>query len=295
MHRGDFSGQSDLRDLQTMCSRLWTPSARFHPGQLAWNRYHAPVDPGRTRPGEAISIWRAGGEVVGFGWAETPDWLELQVDSARPEVAEEVLAWFEDWSEAPEQAVLAMEDDVAMPALEEAGFVVDPQAWFLTHHVLDLANLLPMRDVAGYHLRPVGPTEAEARAACHRAAWSDFGSSPVSGESYASVMRVWPYRHELDWVAVDGSDEMVASALVWLDESTGVGLVEPVGCVPAHRGRGLAAAVTLAALHRLRALGGRLAVVSPRGDDDYPAPRRLYQSLGFRPSARTVTWTRALG
>jgi ribosomal protein S18 acetylase RimI-like enzyme len=64
--------------------------------------------------------------------------------------------------------------------------------------------------------------------------------------------------------------------------------------VPEHRGQGLAGAVTLAALARLRELGGRTAQVSPRGDDDYPAPLRLYQSLGFKPVARTVTWTRSL-
>ena len=293
MRRSDYSGRSDLRDLQAMCSRLWSPTARFHPGQLAWNRYHTPVDADRTGTDEAISIWRAGGAVIGFGWAEAPDWLELQVDPAHPEVADEVLAWFEDWSEAPEQSVLAMADDVCGPALEEAGFVVDSAAWFLSHHVMDLAALPPLREVDGYRLRPVEPNEAEARAACHRTAWSDFGPSPVTGEAYAALMQVWPYRLELDWVAVDGTGQMVASALVWLDPSTGAGLVEPVGCVPAHRGHGLAGAVTLAALHRLRELGGRLAVVSPRGDDDHPGPRRLYESLGFRPSARTATWTRS--
>ncbi|NUQ33024.1 MAG: GNAT family N-acetyltransferase, partial [Dermatophilaceae bacterium] len=102
------------------------------------------------------------------------------------------------------------------------------------------------------------------------------------------------YRHDLDWVAVDEDDRMVASVIVWLDEATGVGLVEPVGCVPDHRGRGLAGAVTLAALHHLGEVGGSLAQVSPRGDDDYPGPQRLYRSLGFRPTARTVTWTRSV-
>jgi GNAT superfamily N-acetyltransferase len=87
---------------------------------------------------------------------------------------------------------------------------------------------------------------------------------------------------------------MVASALVWLDPATSVCLVEPVGCVPEHRGRGLAAAVTLGALHQAREAGATRAQVSPRGDDAYPGPRRLYQSLGFRPGARTVTWTRSL-
>jgi RimJ/RimL family protein N-acetyltransferase len=281
--------------MQQMCSRLWTPTSRFHPGQLAWSRYYRPVDVARPAEDEAIALWREGSQVVGFGWAESPDWLELQVDPAHPEVAEEVVEWFEEWSDADSQSVLVMEHDVAEPALEAAGFEPQPEAWHFTHHLLELDGAPAVPTVEGYSFRPVaGPDEAGARAACHARSWSDFGTSAVTRESYAALMAAWPYRPDLDWVAVDRDGAMVASCLVWLDPTTGVGLVEPVGCVPEHRGRGLAGAVTLAALARLREVGGRTAQVSPRGDDDHPGPRRLYQSLGFRPVARTMTWTRSI-
>jgi predicted N-acetyltransferase YhbS len=292
--RRDFSGPSDLRDLQAMCSRVWSPNARFHPGQLAWNRYSHPVDPDRAGTDEAIALWRVDDEVVGFGWADSPDWLELQVDPAHPEVAHDVVGWFEDWSDAPRQSVLTMEGDACAPALAEAGFQPEPQGWHFMHHVLDLLELSPVPRVAGYQLRHVEPDEAGPRAAVHRAAWSGFGPSLVTAEAYAQVMQAWPYRSDLDWVALDGAGGMVASVIVWLDVATGIALVEPVGCVPAHRGRGLAGAVTLAALHRSRDLGAHTALVTPRGDDHYPGPRRLYQALGFRPVARTVTWSRSL-
>jgi hypothetical protein len=32
--------------------------------------------------------------------------------------------------------------------------------------------------------------------------------------------------------------------------------------------------------------------VTPRGDDGYPGPRRLYRGLGFEPTADVRTWTR---
>jgi predicted N-acetyltransferase YhbS len=296
MRRSDFAGPGDLRAMQQMSSRLWTPSSRFHPGQLAWSRYYRPLE-AATRPvdGEAISLWRDGSEVVGFGWAEAADWLELQVDPAHPEVAEGIVEWFEEWSDAESQSALVMEGDVAETALSGAGFEPHPEAWHFTHHLLDLREAPSASPVEGYSFRPVaGSAEAGARAACHARAWSDFGPSSVTPESYAALMAAWPYRADLDWVAVDAEGSMVASCLVWHDPTTGVGLVEPVGCVPEHRGRGLAGAVTLAALGRLRELGGQAAQVSPRGDDDYPGPRRLYQSLGFRPVARTLTWTRSL-
>ena len=295
MRRSDFAGAGDLRAMQQMCSRLWAPTSRFHPGQLAWNRYDRPVAADRVDEGEAISLWRNGSDVVGFGWAEAPDWLELQVDPAHPEVADEIVEWFEEWSDAESQSALVMKGDVAESALAAAGFEPHPDAWHFTHHLLDLRALPAVPVVEGYAFRPVsGADEAGARAACHAASWSDVGPSAVTGQSYAALMAAWPYRPDLDWVAVDARGDLVASCLVWLDPATGVGLVEPVGCVPEHRGRGLAGAVTLASLARLREVGGAVAQVSPRGDDDYPGPRRLYESLGFRPAARTVTWRRSL-
>jgi ribosomal protein S18 acetylase RimI-like enzyme len=294
VRRRDFSGPADLRAMQHLASRLWSPSSRFHPGQLAWSRYYRPVEPTGLDDGEAIALWTDGGEVVGFGWAEAPDWLELQVDPARPDVAAEVVDWFEEVSDAETQSALVMEGDVAEQALAAAGFEPQPDEPFFAHHLVDLVDLPPAPAVPGYRFRHVEPHEARARAAVHAASWSDVGPSKVDQRAYEQLMAAWPYRHDLDWVAIDTDGTMVASALVWLDPAHGAGLVEPVGCVPGHRGRGLAGAVTLAALHRLADEGGVVAQVSPRGDDGYPGPQRLYRSLGFRPRARTVTWTRSL-
>lgn len=298
VQRHDFTGASDLRAMQAMCSRLWTPTSRFHPGQLAWSRHFREVPVSSPAEGEAIALWRDASGVRGFGWAEAPDWLELQVDPTHPDardVAEEVVDWFEEWSDAPTQSAMVMAgDEVVESALRAAGFEARPDEPFFTHHLLELTQVPDGPPVAGYRFRPVEPHEAGPRSACHRAAWSEFQPSQVSEGAYTALMAAWPYRADLDWVAVDGTGAMVASCLVWLDPDTGVGLVEPVGCLPEHRGRGLAGAVTLTALHRLRDLGAVAAQVTPRGDDAYPGPRRLYQSLGFRPRARTVTWARSL-
>jgi predicted N-acetyltransferase YhbS len=293
--RRDFSGPDDLRAMQDLCSRAWSPTSRFHPGQLAWNRYHRPVDPHALDHGEAIGLWSEGGRVVGFGWAEAPDWLELQVDPAHPHLAVEVLEWFEEWSDAEEQSVMAVEGDADIEdALAEAGFSARSDLPYFTHHLLDLRSLRPVPDLPGYTFRPVRPDEAAARAGVHARAWSDIAPSQVDAASYGRLMQAWPYRADLDWVAVDAAGAMVASALVWLDPATGVGLVEPVGCTPEHRGRGLAGAVTLAALHALREAGAELAQVTPRGDAAYPGPQRVYRGLGFEPTVRVLTWTRSM-
>jgi predicted N-acetyltransferase YhbS len=279
-----------LPEMQALASRLWTRESRQHPGQLSWSLFYAED----LRPGP-VELAPAEGEVVGWAWAESDDWLELCVDPGHPEVGADLVAWFVDRAPAGEVAtmVLASEEHLIGP-LVEAGFVTTDRPWF-THHFLDLADLAPVPEVAGYRFRHVGPDEAEARAACHRTAWSDVGPSRVTAAAYDALMRAPYYRFALDWVAVDERGEMVASACLWLDSGTGVVLVEPVGCAPDHRGRGLAGAVSLAALHAAHEVGAGTGLVCPRGDDAYPVPSRIYRSIGFRPGSRTVTLVRRGG
>jgi predicted N-acetyltransferase YhbS len=275
-----------LPDMQSLASRVWTPSSRHHPGQLSWSVYygeHLELGP--------VEVMRSGGEVVAWAWAESDTWLELCVDPARREVVDDLVAWFVD--RAPEgdlgAMVLQTEQHLLEP-LPAAGFARADRPWF-THHFRDLAGLR-VPDVAGYTFRHVEPSEAAPRAECHRAAWSASGPSRVSTTAYDALMHAPYYRPELDWVAVDGEGAMVASACLWLDPATRVVLVEPVGCAPHHRGRGLAGAVSLAALCAARDLGATSALVCPRGDDDYPVPGRIYRSIGFRPGPRTITLSR---
>jgi predicted N-acetyltransferase YhbS len=276
-----------LADMQGLASRLWTRESRQHPGQLSWSLFYAED----LRPGPAETA-RVDGEVVGWAWAESDDWLELCVDPAHAEVGADLVAWFVDRAPAGELATTVLETESHLLApLRDAGFVEADRPWF-THHFLDLAALAPVPEIAGYWFRHVEADEAEPRAACHRSAWSDSGPSRVTTTAYAVLMRAPYYRLDLDWVAVDDAGEMVASACLWLDPETGVVLVEPVGCAPDHRGRGLAGAVSLAALRAARDAGASTGLVCPRGDEEYPVPGRVYRAIGFRPGPRTVTLVR---
>lgn len=307
MPRTDFAGEPDLVAMQQMCSRVWSPTARFHPGQLAWNHYSRAAVPGVLGDGEAVSVWRGAdqdaSQVVAFGWAEAADWLEVALDEDRDDAAElasQVIAWYTAWTDSPTQNVLTMEGSALAEPLIAAGFSSDESnadAMYLRHLLLDLARLDSGAGagIDAYDLRPVQVQDIPARAECHDLAWSDFGDSGVTAHSYRLLTESPLYRYDLDWVAVSPSGELAASALAWLDEATGVGLLEPVGVVPAHRGRGLSEAVSRAALHQLQRLGARTALVTARGDEGYPGPRKLYARLGFQPGARTVTWSRCLG
>jgi ribosomal protein S18 acetylase RimI-like enzyme len=71
-----------------------------------------------------------------------------------------------------------------------------------------------------------------------------------------------------------------------------VGELEPVGVRDDKQRRGLGRAVCLYALHQLRAHGARTALVGSRGDDEYPGPRALYESIGFRELWRDLVYSR---
>jgi predicted N-acetyltransferase YhbS len=280
-----------LAAMQSLATRTWTPESRHHPGQLAWS--YAYGEPEELGHGPAALLTRDD-EVVAWAWAESDDWVELCVDPAAPDSGDAAIAWF--LGRAGEGAVRTMALDTeehVIAALDRAGFLPEDQMPWFTHHLLDLADLGEVPEISGYSFRHVEPDEAEARAACHRVAWATpGGTSKVTTAAYERLMATPPYRHDLDWVAVDATGEMVASVCLWLDPTTGVALVEPVGCAPDHRGRGLAGAVSVVALVAAREAGGRLGLVCPRGDEGYPVPQRVYQRIGFVAGPRTVTFVR---
>lgn len=280
-----YAGPEDLRAMQRLAQRVWSPGSRWHIGDLAWQRYQ---HLGRE-PEWATALWEAGGEVVAWGWAWLPGHLGLLVDPARPDLAAEVLDWFATVTTAPSTTVTVLDAEAHLiAALERRGYARRDDPWFHSHMDRPLTDLPRPEVPEGYRVRAVrGDEDLAERVAVHRAAWHP---SRVTEGSYRDVMGAWPYRADLDWVVEAPDGRFAAYCLVWLDEHNAVGELEPVGVEPRSRRRGLGRAVCLAALRALREAGGQRAVVYPvRGHPDHPAPIPLYRGLGFRPYARTVT------
>ena len=280
-----YRGAGDLRRMQALATRLWSESSYWHAGGLAWARsQHL----GRE-PEWPTRLWGEPERIDAWAWLHLPGHLELQLDPDRPQLAPEILAWFEATATAESLSVLVPDGhDALRIALLAQGYAPgddDEPFWLdLRHDLRDPATpSLP----PGYRIRAVERGETARRAAVHRAAWE---RSRVSSQSYRTVMETWPYRRDLDLVVVDPEGELAASCLAWLEPDTASGELEPVGTDPRFRGRGLAAAVCLAALARLSGLGAREAMLHPRGDEGHPLPRRLYERLGFRAVNRTRTY-----
>jgi len=70
------------------------------------------------------------------------------------------------------------------------------------------------------------------------------------------------YRRDLDIVATAADGSTAAFCTAWFDDVSRTAYFEPVATVPAHQRRGLAKAVIIEGLHRLKHMGCKVAFVS---------------------------------
>lgn len=282
-----YAGADDLRAMQNAAQRIWSPTSRWHIGDLAWGRFMH-VD---REPEWPTALWTDDqGEVLAWGWVELPGHLDLLVDPAHPQLTVEVLRWFHQVATADDYTVTVLDTERHLvDALIAMGYQQQGEGPFFKHCWMSLAGDLESPKLPkGFILRHVEDGDAEQRAHVHQMA---FNPSRVSVESYKNVMATWPYRADLDWIVEAPNGEFAAFALAWFDDVNSVGELEPVGTASEYRELGLARAVSLAALHALKNVGAESAVVYPRGDADYPVPNRLYEGLGFVQHAQTVTYS----
>ena len=297
----DYESPRDLRRMQDVVADSWRtekPLVRFHVGDLAWARYqHA----GREQEWR-IRLWETDdGRPVGWAWLFLPDGADLHVvPGVRQRLVPALVGWLSDEAAragATRLAVSALaEDELTMRSLSAEGFRVDEGAPAFDAMALALDTELPEPSLpAGFTARHVeGDADLARRVAVHRAAWSVFGPSRLTEESFANVMAAWPYRRELDWVVEGPDGRFVSSCLVWYDEPNRVGELEPVGTDPAFWRRGLGFGVCAAALRALRDHGADTAVVYARDVPGKPSAPSLYRRLGFERRGRHVSLVREL-
>lgn len=284
---------SDLALLRAFTTEQWKrrgPHVCCHVGDLAW---------GMSRePEEKIRLWLDGGDLVGFSHFAAPGTLDLMLDPARPDVLRAVLAWLPgaaaephgDVAPARTMGVWALESDPATIAiLEEHGLQRRDAGYVYWSRSLEPPPPEPVLP-AGYTLRHFeGEVELAQRVAVHQAA---FAPSRLTIERYTKAMSNPPYRRDLDVVVVAPDGSFAAFCIGWLDETIGVGELEPVGTHPAHQRRGLGRSVCFGVFARLARLGARTAIVYSWHAD--PASGALYASVGFRPVDRSYLYEAAL-
>ncbi|MGB2694468.1 MAG: GNAT family N-acetyltransferase, partial [Dehalococcoidia bacterium] len=288
--------------------------------QETWRRHPSFVNADAT-VGELAWVWGAGHRAAGATWrhhlwtheSDTSAWgwifapmtttlsatttrsepttLVWQVHSDHAELLDAVLEWFEAETPGVARQTSAREGDAqAIARLQRHGYVRDEAAPWSLLNTRDLREIEEPELPKGYRLKTMREiADVPRRVEVHRAAW---GHSSLTVASYTDVMSTCPYRDDLDFVleAPDGS--LVASAIGWYDEENGVAEFEPVGTHPDHRRQGIGRALMLFGLQRFHAAGATHAIVGCRGDAEYPIPKRLYESVGFRELSRELRFKR---
>ncbi|KOX16106.1 GNAT family N-acetyltransferase [Nocardiopsis sp. NRRL B-16309] len=277
--------RQDTIGAQRLARELW-PSGP-HPGGLGWE---AATD---QLPRRTVVALR-GRRVV--GWAGVArGGIRVRGASADAAAGRRLLEWALRAAGERDLRIPVASGDHALAALvARAGFV--PEAGDpVTGMVRDARGDGPVWP-EGYRVRPVRRGEDAARIAVHRAAWrpADMPWAPhvrdrvdpaaTSGFAAAHLERVRGallFDPDLDLVVEAPDGSLAACATVWWDPRAGYAELEPVGVVPAHRRRGLAAALARQACVEVARRGGRGVFVDSRPMDEYPAPCAAYLKAGF--------------
>jgi mycothiol synthase len=280
-----------------------------HVGDVNWWLFYLNQD---DDPFGHLTLWEDAGEVVAWSLL-SPRFGAFDVFAHPALVGTPAVAQVWAWTEARLAAVLTQpgqsagalrtmwvgEDDTVLIAwLEARGFALDP-AYYLWNMERPLAAALPAPCLPeGFTLRPVaGAAEAAPRALAAHAAFGSRQPEAAYVEKYRRFMQSPVYAEAVDLVVVPPAagaalPVMAAFAIAWADHANGVGLFEPVGTHPHFQRQGLGKALLLEGLRHMQAAGLHTAAVCVECDN--PAALRLYESAGFVPVRKILTYTRLL-
>jgi ribosomal protein S18 acetylase RimI-like enzyme len=249
----------------------------LHIGDLTWQLYHMLSD---ERPADLIQIWEdASAQVMGFVLLYPAyGFFDLQLDPSQRggNLEAEMLQWAEQQLAFAESTyTLVNNHDTARLALLATHGYAPNGEWLYMERLLDEAPP-PSPLPPGFVVRAVaGDHEATARANVLGAA---FGAPPFP-ERYRQFMHAPGYVRDLDIVAVSPDGRFAAFAMSWVDPTIKVGQFEPVGTAPEFRRHGLAQAVLVEGLRRMRQQGAERAIVVV--DAGETGASELYASVGL--------------
>ena len=283
------SSEQSLRAAQALVGHLRAvegPATILHPGDLAWGPAHRAGRQGPARVWFRHPGGVAPGGTVGFVWLEGGEHIEARTLPTARDLLPALLDYAID--ELGARSAWVGDHETELQALLAArGFGPDQEGMVNRHLVHDLAPPPEVVLPDGYAVKAVEDTaDYPERVRVHQAAWN---SQNLTLDTFAAVRAAWPYRADLDWVAVAPDGRFAACCLGWLDPVSGSVLMEPVGTDPEFRRLGLAAAVCSAMLARAREVGAAAGAVNCVTE---PACA-LYESIGFREAARSRIWGRA--
>lgn len=267
--------------------RRWE-GQRFYDAEPDWE----------SRLSGRVQLWETGaGQLVGVVNPEGGNGeAHLQVHPAFRQLEAEMVAWAEEnlavvtGDEGQRQLDLFVYeyDETRQRLLTRLGYRKMPFGGIARR--LQFGDHPPALPVVapGYTVRSTHPDDL---ADCQRIADllnAAFKRDFHNALEYQNFTRLAPsFRCQLDLVAVAPDDTFATYVGIPYDEINRRGIFEPVCTHPDHRRRGLARALMLKGLHRLRVLGATTVTVET--GDMIPA-NRLYDSMGFTEVCKGYVW-----
>lgn len=249
---------------------------QLHAGDLGW---HARL--GAETTAAALRVWRRDERPVAIGLLDGPGLVRLGIAPEAHDDAE-LAARIADDAHDPDAGVLpegpaaveARGADALLAALAERGWTED-EPWVPLVRTLDVAI-----EAHGLRIETVGPeSDAAVREARDAVVAASFGAPSGRAERWVALESspVAARAHSL--LGYDDAGEPVAAVTVWSAGPGRLGILEPMGVDPAHRGRGHGRAICLAAAAALQELGASSAAVATPSDNEGAVA--AYRSAGF--------------
>ncbi len=280
-----YNGIEDLVKMQELVSAIFTIRSDLHTGDIAWQRFQHENDDDEW-PTYLVEYY---GELVAWGWIDHFSNLLISAHPSHPEATCIVADKLSQDAPKGRMEVEIFESEGHMITnLLKCGFKEMEDGPFYLRMYNDLNDLQEVKLPEGFSARYIDAnSDLKKRVNVHRESWHP---SKVTYKSYGNVIRAPTYCPRLDWVIKGPDGDFASYCLIWFDNNSKIGLLEPVGTSPGFRGMGLSKAVCTMALMELKEMGGVGAIVNTYGGKDRPIPARLYRSLGFREIARTRTF-----
>lgn len=256
---------------------------------------------------EAARLWEAaGGRLAGFAILNIEEsyaglTLEISQGEDTDTLGAQMVAWGEDACRSQshtESAYLSASanasDTVRVALLERRGFARQEEAALQLER--DLSQPIPPPEIAaGFQIRSLHADEEEAWVGLHRTA---FGTENMTLEYRQSMSRSPDYDPQIDLVATAPNGSLAAYAFGSISREenalTGlkIGYADPVGTHPDFQRKGLARALLLECLRRLRERGMETARMGTSSGNT--AMQRAAESAGFRVTRRTLLFEKSM-
>jgi mycothiol synthase len=244
-----------------------------------------------------VGLWEANGEIVGVATIEHPDtthrgYGEMFVQRHPDHISliEEMLEYSERHFAHPDSRqvfILVFEDDAPLlDAVQRRGYLRNENR-SSSHLEYEIGELPSPCLPDGFSIRSMAEEQdiEKRREIFGRSFDHDDPREWPSAFAYRELMKAPDYDPDHDLIVVAPTGTYAACCIFWYDQKNHVAHLEPLGTHPAYRKRGLARALLLEALHRVKRLGAKRMPMTGGFDP-------FYESCGFRRLRRSFVWER---